>query len=134
MMDSARPTILVVDDVPDNVEILAEILGGAYRVTFALNGSDALAVALAEPPPSLILLDVVMPGLDGHEVCRRLKAEPRTRAIPVIFLSGQGDADAEAAGLQLGAVGFLHKPCRAARVLQAVGAALLAAGCADAAR
>lgn len=115
-----RETILVVDDVADNIAILVDILGSDYRVTFATNGPEALTAAQTQPHPSLILLDVMMPDMDSHEVCRRLKADLRTRGIPVIFLTAQNDVSNEEVGLKLGAVDFLHKPCHPAIVLQRV--------------
>jgi putative two-component system response regulator len=118
MKEPARETILIVDDVAQNIEILAGILRDEYRVTFALNGPDALLAALALPRPSLIVLDVMMPQMDGHETCRRLKADLRTSGIPVIFLTAQADARDEELGLTLGAVDYLHKPCHPAIVLQ----------------
>jgi putative two-component system response regulator len=115
---SRRDTILVVDDVPENIGLLAEILRGDYRVTFASNGTEALSAAQAQP--SLILLDVMMPGMDGYEVCRRLKSDLRTREIPVIFLTAQNDPVNEEFGLKIGAVDYLHKPCHPAIVRQRV--------------
>jgi putative two-component system response regulator len=109
-----------VDDISENIARMAEVLGEGYRVIFALNGPDALAAALAEPRPSLVLLDVLMPGMDGHEVCRRLKADFRTRSIPVIFLTSQDDAANEEQGFRLGAVDYLHKPSPPAIVRQRV--------------
>ncbi len=120
MKDRERETILVVDDVPENIAILADILSTDYRVTFATNGIDALAAARAQPRPGLILLDVLMPGMDGYEVCRRLKADLRTQDIPLIFLTAQDDVSNEEVGLKLGAVDYLHKPCHPAIVLQRV--------------
>ncbi len=115
-----RATILIVDDVPENLDILVDILGSEYRVTCATNGPDAILAAQAQPLPSLILLDVMMPDMDGYEVCRRLKMDLRTEAVPVIFLTAQYDADNEALGLEIGAVDYLHKPCHPAIVLQRV--------------
>lgn len=112
-----QETILLVDDSPDMIDVLSQILRPAYRVKFALSGPDALALAQREPP-SLILLDVLMPDMDGHEVCRRLKAEARTRNIPVIFLTGSSNAQDEQRGLELGAVDYLHKPPNPPLVLQ----------------
>jgi putative two-component system response regulator len=120
MNDRAQETILVVDDVPENIAMLADILGGDYRVTFATRGADALTTALALPAPSLILMDVMMPEMDGYETCRRLKADLRTRDIPVIFLTAQDDVNNEEVGLKLGAVDYLHKPCHPAIVRQRV--------------
>ena len=120
MNSRTKDTILIVDDVAENIGILAEILGADYRVTFASNGKDALKAANEQPQPSLILLDVMMPDMDGHEVCRRLKADLRTESIPVIFLTAQSDASNEEFGLKLGAVDYLHKPCHPAIALQRV--------------
>jgi len=120
MTRGERQTILVVDDVPENIGILANILEADYRVTFARNGLEALTAAQQKPQPSLILLDVMMPGMDGYEVCRRLKSDMRTRGIPVIFLTAQSNVSDEEVGLQLGAVDYLHKPCHPAIVRQRV--------------
>lgn len=120
-MMHTRETILVVDDVPENIAVLADILSDKYRVTYATSGADALIAALLQPtPPSLILLDVMMAGMDGYEVCKRLKADLRTQEIPVIFLTAQNDVNNEAFGLEIGAVDYLHKPCHPAIVLQRV--------------
>ena len=120
MTEFTRETILVVDDAPENIATMTEILGGDYRITFATNGPDALAAAQAQPQPSLILLDVLMPGMDGNEVCRRLKADLRTEDIPVIFVTAMSDVANEEQGLKLGAVDYLHKPCHPAVVRQRV--------------
>jgi len=120
MNGGRRETILVADDVPENIGILADILETEYRVTFAANGPDTLSAALVQPQPSLILLDVMMPGMDGYEVCRRLKADLRTQGIPVVFLTAQSDVADEEFGLKLGAVDYLHKPCHPAIVRQRV--------------
>lgn len=115
-----RQTILIVDDIPENIATLVNILGDKYRVTFATNGLDALMAAQMQPQPDLILLDVMMPGMDGYEVCRRLKTDLRTLNIPVIFLTAHDDVKNEAEGLKLGAVDYLHKPCPPAIVSQRV--------------
>lgn len=120
MSEADRANILVVDDVAENIASMAQILGDEHRVIFALNGPDALKTARGEPRPSLILLDVLMPDMDGHEVCRQLKADPRTKGIPVIFLTAHGDVADEERGLRLGAVDYLHKPCHPAIVRQRV--------------
>jgi diguanylate cyclase (GGDEF)-like protein len=103
---SARPTILVVDDEVLYQELIADILDDEYEILFATNGMAALEIA-AIKVPHLILLDVMMPGIDGYEVHRRLKADRRTCEIPVIFISGLGD---ETKGLTLGAVDYITKP------------------------
>ncbi len=112
-------TLLVVDDVPENIDVLSGILRPHYRVKYATNGPDTLEIC-ASSPPSLVLLDVMMPGMCGHEVCRRLKADPRTRDIPVIFLTALTETRDEEIGLALGAVDYLHKPCKPAIVLHRV--------------
>ena len=103
-------TVLVVDDTPDNLALMSELLRDRYRVKIANNGEKALRIAGAEPRPDLILLDVMMPGMDGHEVCERLKADPVTRDVPVIFLTARSDVADETRGLALGAVDYITKP------------------------
>jgi putative two-component system response regulator len=103
-------TVLVVDDTPDNLTLMSELLRDRYRVKVANHGEKALGIAGAEPRPDLILLDVMMPGLDGYDVCRRLKADPRTRDVPVIFLTAKSDVADETHGLSLGAVDYITKP------------------------
>ena len=97
-------TVLVVDDTPDNLMLMSELLRDRYRVKIANHGGKALAIAAARPRPDLILLDVMMPGMDGHEVCRRLKADPATRDVPVIFLTAKSDVADETLGLSLSRV------------------------------
>lgn len=115
-----RPTLLVVDDSPDNLTLMSQVLKKQYRVKVANNGGRALKIALSSPSPDLILLDVVMPDIDGYEVCRQLKADPRSREIPVLFLTGRGNADDEALGLSLGAVDYISKPANPAIVMARV--------------
>ena len=103
LLGEQRATLLVVDDMIENIEILNNVLSDHYRVLFATNGSDALAVA-REQLPDLILLDVLMPEMDGREVCARLKQNPDTREIPVIFVTAKDQEEDEEIGLQLGAV------------------------------
>ena len=105
-----QPQILIVDDAPENVDVLAAILRGHYQVKVALNGARALKIAQSDTPPDLILLDVMMPEMDGYEVCRQLAAAPRTRDIPVIFATAKTEVDDEARGFELGAVDYLTKP------------------------
>jgi putative two-component system response regulator len=104
-----RPTILAVDDAPANLTLINELLKGPYRIKLANSGPKALQLASAAPP-DLILLDIMMPGMDGFEVCRRLKADPRTCGIPVLFLTAKNKVEDETTGLGLGAVDFIHKP------------------------
>ncbi len=110
MTDTDKKVVLVVDDAPANIRVVNEILHNTYKVRIATNGAKALELAVAEPCPDLILLDVVMPGIDGYEVCTRLKADPATRDIPVIFLTGQTETTDETRGFEVGAVDYIHKP------------------------
>ena len=104
------PTVLVVDDTPDNLALMAELLQDRYRVRVANSGERALAMAQTDPVPDLVLLDIMMPGMDGYEVCRRLQANAATRSIPVIFLTARADSEDERMGLELGAVDYITKP------------------------
>jgi serine phosphatase RsbU (regulator of sigma subunit) len=108
--ENQEKTVLVVDDAPANIRVVNEILHETYKVRIATNGAKALDLAAAAPAPDLILLDVMMPGMDGYEVCAHLKADPATRDIPVIFLTGQTDISDETRGLRAGAVDYIHKP------------------------
>ncbi len=103
-------TILVVDDTPANVTLICALLADTARTKIATGGQKALHIAASDPPPDLILLDVMMPDMDGYEVCRQLKANERTRLIPVIFLTASTDQEAEQIGLTLGAVDYVTKP------------------------
>lgn len=105
-----RQTILVVDDTPDNLTLLAGLLKDRYRVRIANSGARALQIAGTAPVPDLVLLDVMMPEIDGHEVCRRLKANPLTADIPVIFLTARAEVADEEAGFAAGAVDYITKP------------------------
>ncbi len=106
---SVRSTILVVDDTPENIDVLRAILGADYAIKVANSGQLALKIAAAQPP-DLILLDVMMPGIDGYEVCRQLKANPHTCATPVIFITAKAETEDEVQGLVLGAADYLTKP------------------------
>jgi phosphoserine phosphatase RsbU/P len=108
--------ILVVDDTPLNISVIAGTLKDTYRTKVATSGAKALAITAGDEKPDLILLDVMMPEMDGYEVCRRLKADPMTREIPVIFLTAQTEAEDETRGFQVGAVDYIHKPFSAAVV------------------
>jgi putative two-component system response regulator len=115
-----RRTVLVVDDTPENLSVMSGLLRDTYKVKVASNGERALAIAMADEKPDLILLDIMMPGLDGHEVLRRLQAQPSTRDVPVIFLTSMSDAEDEKVGLDLGAVDYITKPANPAIVLARV--------------
>lgn len=107
-----RPKLLIVDDQPTNIRVLHELFREYCHVFMATNGEQAINLCQTQLP-DLILLDVVMEGVDGHEVCRRLKADPLTRAIPIIFITAQQQDSDEVLGLELGAVDFISKPINA---------------------
>ena len=107
---NTKQTVLVVDDTPDNIMLMTEILGGLYQVKVAVNGKKALSIAQSDNPPDIILLDIMMPEMDGYEVCRILKADNSTEAIPIIFVTAMSDIDDEQQGLSLGAVDYITKP------------------------
>ena len=107
---SSKQIILVVDDTPANIEVVNNCLKSSYTMKIATNGEKALNLAKAVPQPHLILLDVMMPGMDGYEVCSRLKSDPITADIPIIFLTGKTGAEDETKGLELGAIDYIHKP------------------------
>ncbi|MFZ4616352.1 MAG: response regulator [Rectinemataceae bacterium] len=109
-----NPRILVVDDQAGNLKLFVPMLGDDFEVSIATSGEQALRRISAGPLPDLILLDTLMPGIDGYEVCSRLKADARTSGIPVLFLSEQDGGEDESRGLGLGAVDFIQKPVRAA--------------------
>jgi len=102
-----RNVILAVDDAPENLDIVRNLLASRYTIKAAVNGPMALKIA-EKQPPDLILLDIQMPGMDGYEVCRRLKADPATSAIPVIFLTGESGVESEVA--EAGGSDYVTKP------------------------
>ncbi|WP_026339209.1 HD-GYP domain-containing protein [Psychromonas ossibalaenae] len=104
-----KQTVLVVDDTPENIDVLVGILKQDYHVKAAINGLMALKIVHASPP-DIILLDIMMPGIDGYEVCRRLKADHTTRHIPVIFVTAKIALEDEITGLNLGAIDYISKP------------------------
>ncbi len=110
-----KPRLLVVDDEPINIQVMHQIFAADYQVFMATGGAQALAIC-KDNPPDLVLLDVVMPGMDGFEVCRQLKADDSTRNIPVIFVTAYNDAAQETHGLDVGAVDFITKPVNPAVV------------------
>ena len=105
-----KATILVVDDTPDNLTLMSSLLNELYQVKIANGGKRALKIAMSETPPDLILLDIMMPNMDGYEVCERLKLNPNTANIPVIFLTAKTEIADEQKGLELGAVDYITKP------------------------
>jgi len=116
-LQAAKPTILVVDDTPDNIDLLCAVLEDDYRTKIAVNGERALKIANGESKPDLILLDIMMPGMSGYEVCKALKANPDTRDIPVIFVTAMSEVVDEQLGLGLGAADYITKPISAPIVL-----------------
>jgi cyclic di-GMP phosphodiesterase len=112
-MKTKKFTVLVVDDEPANLSLMGQILGEKYNVKVARDGEKALEIAFSDHPPDLVLLDIVMPGIDGYEVCRRLKKNPETLKIPVIFLTGMNSSKNEETGLKLGAADYITKPFNA---------------------
>src|SRR6516165_8825128 len=106
----SQKCILIVDDTPINIGMISGALKDSYKTKIATNGEKALSIATGEDKPDLILLDVMMPVMDGYEVCRRLKVNSYTRDIPVIFLTGQTGTEDETKGFEVGAVDYIHKP------------------------
>ena len=104
-----KQRILIVDDTPENIDVLVDVLSD-YKRSVASNGKKALEIATAHNSPDLILLDIMMPGIDGYEVCKRLKSFEKTKEIPVIFLTAMTSEESETTGLELGAVDYITKP------------------------
>ncbi|RCU51664.1 MULTISPECIES: diguanylate cyclase domain-containing protein [Corallincola] len=105
-----KTTVLIVDDEPINIKLLAQALSPRYRVKTSTSGEKALQIAISDDPPDLILLDVLMPEMDGYEVCRQLKQDARSKNTPVVFITGKNSSEDEARGLELGAVDYITKP------------------------
>jgi len=120
-----RRTVLVVDDAPENIQVLSAILQPSYKVKAATSGERALKIARSDKPPDLILLDIMMPEMDGYEVCRQLKSDEQTRTIPVIFVTGMSDEAEQQKGLELGAAAYLIKPVEPGEVLAVSKVAIL---------
>ncbi|MFG0380175.1 two-component system response regulator [Pseudomonas sp. zbq_18] len=125
-----QPLILLVDDTPENLTLMSELLLDHYLIKVASNGARALRIA-AESQPDLILLDIMMPEMDGYEVCRRLKADPATAEIPVVFLTAKSEQADEQRGFDLGAVDYITKPISPPIVLARVRAQLQLKASAD---
>ncbi|MCP4106878.1 MAG: response regulator [Desulfobacteraceae bacterium] len=116
-MGKYRPHILITDDFPNNIQIVEAILKKeGYQISMAYNGLDALK-AIEKSPPDLILMDIVMPEMDGYETCKRLKASEKTKDIPLIFLTARTETDHVIKGFELGAVDYVTKPFRSAELL-----------------
>ncbi|MCA1743706.1 MAG: diguanylate cyclase [Desulfonatronovibrio sp.] len=107
---SDRGTVLIVDDQPVNIHALAKLIKDQYHILAATSGAKALEIASGDEPPDLILLDIMMPNMDGYEVCRRLKDTEKTNDIPVIFVTAKDSAEDEEMGFSLGAVDYISKP------------------------
>jgi len=120
MPSKNKATILIVDDAPENIDVLTGILRENYKVKAALNGETAISIASAAKKPDLILLDVLMPGIDGYEVCQQLKANVETANIPVIFVTAKSEVKDEEQGFALGAVDYITKPVSPPLVLARV--------------
>jgi diguanylate cyclase (GGDEF)-like protein len=116
-----KPSILVVDDTPENIDVLIGALKVDYTIRPALDGVTALKIASSDPKPDLILLDIMMPKMDGYEVMRRLQMDDNTRQIPVIFVTAASDIESELKGFELGAVDYITKPFSSAIVRARVG-------------
>lgn len=119
-----KQVVLVVDDAPENIQVLSAILKKTYKVKIATNGEKTLKIATSDNPPALILLDIIMPEMDGYEVCSRLKADQTTMDIPVIFVTGLMENADQEKGMALGASGYLNKPVDPDEVLAAVSKCL----------
>ena len=114
--EATQATILIVDDTPENLAVLSEVLQPTWRVRAANSGRRALQIATSDMPPDLILLDVMMPEMDGYDVIGQLKGDPRTAEIPVIFVTAMDSTEDEERGLDHGAVDYITKPLRPAIV------------------
>jgi sigma-B regulation protein RsbU (phosphoserine phosphatase) len=131
MTDLSESRVLIVDDVKANVDVLVQALGDEYKLSVALNGESALRSA-EKNPPDLVLLDIMMPGMDGYEVCRRLRASPRTRDVPIMFLSALEDVVNKARGFEVGGNDYLTKPFEVLEVKARVHSLLRAKAYSDA--
>ena len=105
-----KPKILIVDDVPANIKIVGEAIRSDYNIAIATNGEKALDIVFGENPPDLILLDIIMPDIDGYEVCERIKKNEATENIPIIFITSKSEVDDEARGFEAGVVDYIIKP------------------------
>lgn len=131
MESTTRPTILAVDDSPENLWLISGLLKSKYRIRMVNSGEAALEAVRVGPLPDLILLDVMMPGLSGHDVCRELKAAEATRHVPIIFLTAMAGTEDERKGLELGAADFITKPINPPLLIARVATQLQARAVAD---
>ncbi|CAK6715935.1 Putative response regulator/phosphatase RpfG-like [Vibrio harveyi] len=125
-MEESKPLVLIIDDTPQHIQIISNVLSDNYQVKAATNGNKGIEIALQEPRPEVILLDIVMPEVNGFEVCKKLKKNPLTRAIPIIFLTAQSNHENEQYGFDLGAVDYITKPISPAIVKVRVRAQIMA--------
>ncbi|HRK38293.1 MAG TPA: two-component system response regulator [Burkholderiaceae bacterium] len=126
-----KASVLVVDDTPDNLSLMSGLLKDRYRVKVANNGEKAIKIVQGDSPPDLILLDIMMPGLSGYDVCQILKADPATRDVPIIFLTAMTATEDEKKGLEMGAADFITKPVNPPIVLARVATHLQIKAAAD---
>jgi len=127
----SKPTVLIVDDTAENLTVMNALLKDRYRTKIANGGERALKTAVLDPAPDLILLDIMMPDMDGYEVCRRLKKEPKTANIPVIFLTAKTEVEDEQKGFDVGAVDYITKPISPPIVMARVKTQLMLKAAAD---
>lgn len=106
----SKQTILIVDDMPINIQVMARGLKSDYHIKIATDGQKAIDICMSENPPDLILLDIMMPVMDGYEVCSTLKKNPKTQNIPIIFVTAKGEVEDETKGLESGAADYITKP------------------------
>ena len=123
MEELSERNVLVVDDAEANIDILVEALGSEYEVSVAMDGESALESVESELP-DIILLDIMMPGIDGYEVCQRLKSDTKTAGIPIVFLTAMTDDENRTRGFELGAVDYITKPFEISEVKAVVKAHL----------
>ncbi|MBS4098282.1 MAG: two-component system response regulator [Sulfuricella sp.] len=135
MLDSLdftqKATVLVVDDTPDNLSLMSGLLKDLYKVKVASNGEKAIKIVEGDSPPDLILLDIMMPGLSGYDVCQHLKGNPATRDVPIIFLTAMTATEDEKRGLEMGAVDYITKPVSPPIVMARVATQLKIKAAAD---
>lgn len=112
-----KSTILIVDDTPDNISLLNNLLKGEYRIKVANSGEKALKIAFAETAPDLILLDIMMPGMNGYDVCRKIKADITRKHIPIIFLTAKTESEDIVKGFEVGGSDYVTKPFRPLELL-----------------